>query len=133
MARNRLPARPRSSPAGSPRARKNGPGSSARPVPKSTDPRRGPSPAPGTTPGRRERPTIMHTMEQRMDAVTQSALSSWTPLPGYRDIIYAKADEGIAKITINRPEVRNAFRPETVHEMQSAFADARDDPNLGVV
>jgi naphthoate synthase len=41
--------------------------------------------------------------------------------------------EGIAKITINRPEVRNAFRPETVQEMQRAFADARDDADIGVV
>ncbi len=46
----------------------------------------------------------------------------WKVVPGYQDIIYAKADEGIAKITINRPEVRNAFRPETVKEMQAAFA-----------
>lgn len=57
----------------------------------------------------------------------------WNAVPGYRDIVYAKADEGIAKITINRPEVRNAFRPETVREMQRAFDDARDDPNIGVV
>jgi naphthoate synthase len=57
----------------------------------------------------------------------------WNAVPGYRDILYAKADEGIAKITINRPEVRNAFRPETVQEMERAFADARDDENIGVV
>ncbi len=49
------------------------------------------------------------------------------------DVIYEKSDEGIAKITINRPEVRNAFRPRTVREMQAAFADARDDPEIGVV
>ena len=58
---------------------------------------------------------------------------AWTAVPGYRDILYAKADEGIAKVTINRPEVRNAFRPETVQEMERAFADARDDANVGVV
>ena len=57
----------------------------------------------------------------------------WNDIPGYRDILYAKADEGIARITINRPEVRNAFRPETVQEMQRAFADARDDERVGVV
>ena len=68
-----------------------------------------------------------------MNALRQAALPTWTTVPGYRDIIYAKADEGIAKITINRPEVRNAFRPETVREMQAAFTDARDDPNIGVV
>jgi naphthoate synthase len=61
------------------------------------------------------------------------SLPSWTTVAGYVDIIYAKADEGIAKIVINRPEVRNAFRPETVREMQAAFADVRDDPEIGVV
>jgi naphthoate synthase len=57
----------------------------------------------------------------------------WTAVPGYEDILYAKAAEGIARITINRPKVRNAFRPKTVHEMQAAFADARDDESIGVV
>jgi naphthoate synthase len=57
----------------------------------------------------------------------------WKVVPGFHDIVYAKADEGIAKITINRPEVRNAFRPETVKEMQRAFDDARDDAAIGVI
>jgi len=48
-------------------------------------------------------------------------------------VIYEKAAEGIAKITINRPKVRNAFRPLTIQEMEQAFADARDDTNIGVV
>ena len=61
------------------------------------------------------------------------APASWVSTPGYEDIVYAKSDEGIAKITINRPEVRNAFRPETVKELQSAFVDARDDADIGVV
>ena len=52
---------------------------------------------------------------------------------GFQDVIYEKSDEGIAKITINRPEVRNAFRPLTVREMQAAFNDARDDAGMGVV
>ncbi|GIL03558.1 1,4-dihydroxy-2-naphthoyl-CoA synthase [Betaproteobacteria bacterium PRO7] len=60
-------------------------------------------------------------------------IPDWKNVPGFKDILYAKADEGIAKITINRPEVRNAFRPETVQEMQAAFADARDDENIGAV
>jgi len=51
---------------------------------------------------------------------------------GYQDIIYEKMD-GIAKITINRPQVRNAFRPETVIEMYEAFTDAREDQNIGVI
>jgi naphthoate synthase len=68
-----------------------------------------------------------------MNATNPPPIPEWKNVPGFRDIQYAKADEGIAKITINRPEVRNAFRPETVQEMQTAFADARDDPNVGVV
>jgi naphthoate synthase len=56
----------------------------------------------------------------------------WQPLHTYEDILYEHA-EGIAKITINRPEVRNAFRPQTVTEMMDAFARAREDDNIGVV
>jgi len=56
----------------------------------------------------------------------------WEAQPGYEDIIYEKSGDGIAKITINRPEVRNAFRPLTVQEMQRAFADVRDDSTIGV-
>ncbi len=56
----------------------------------------------------------------------------WQKVGAYRDILYHKAD-GIAKITINRPEKRNAFRPETVCEMYDAFSDARDDQTIGVV
>ncbi len=50
----------------------------------------------------------------------------------FTDITYEVA-EGIAKITINRPEVRNAFRPQTLFELQDAFALARDDENVGVI
>ncbi|KXZ54411.1 hypothetical protein GPECTOR_5g66 [Gonium pectorale] len=50
------------------------------------------------------------------------------------DVIYEKAvGEGIAKITINRPEKRNAFRPRTVQELSWCFGDARDDPQVGVI
>jgi len=52
---------------------------------------------------------------------------------GFQDIKYEKTDDGIAKITINRPEVRNAFRPRTVKELSIAFTDARDDGDIGVV
>ena len=58
--------------------------------------------------------------------------SNWKKVKDYSDIIYEKTD-GIAKITINRPEVRNAFRPETVIEMYNAFSDAREDQNIGVI
>ena len=57
---------------------------------------------------------------------------TWITAKSYTDIEYHKA-EGIARITINRPEVRNAFRPLTVQEMQDAFADARDDAEIGVI
>src|SRR5262245_34173525 len=60
------------------------------------------------------------------------SLPRWVGIPGYEDIRYEKA-EGIAKITIDRPEVRNAFRPRTVQEMMRAFDDAREDPGIGVV
>nr|KJB31010.1 hypothetical protein B456_005G181500 [Gossypium raimondii] len=52
----------------------------------------------------------------------------------FTDIIYEKAiGEGIAKITINRPERRNAFRPQTIKELIRAFNDARDDSSIGVI
>jgi naphthoate synthase len=57
---------------------------------------------------------------------------TWQSVGTYTDILYHKAD-GIAKITINRPSVRNAFRPLTVTEMCDALADAREDPMIGVV
>jgi naphthoate synthase len=57
---------------------------------------------------------------------------SWQSAGEYTDILYHKAD-GIAKITINRPAVRNAFRPLTVQEMSAALQDARMDPEIGVV
>jgi naphthoate synthase len=61
---------------------------------------------------------------------------TWEPAAQYEDIRYEKAageDAGIAKITINRPEVRNAFRPETVIELSDAFEKAREDLDVGVV
>ncbi|MBI5661890.1 MAG: 1,4-dihydroxy-2-naphthoyl-CoA synthase [Ignavibacterium album] len=59
---------------------------------------------------------------------------NWIKVKDYQDIIYEKlGDEGIARITINRPEVRNAFRPETVKEMIDAFNDAREDQTVGVI
>ena len=57
----------------------------------------------------------------------------WKSVRTYADILYDRADEGIARITINRPEVRNAFRPETVAELIDAFEHARDDLSTGVV
>jgi naphthoate synthase len=56
----------------------------------------------------------------------------WMRVKDYQDVRYVKA-EGIARISINRPEVRNAFRPRTVIELIDAFAHAREDPDTGVV
>ena len=56
----------------------------------------------------------------------------WQTAATYEDILYHKAD-GIAKITINRPHKRNAFRPQTVFELYSAFLDVREDISIGVV
>jgi naphthoate synthase len=56
----------------------------------------------------------------------------WQQVGRYEDIVYYKAD-GIAKIAIDRPHKRNAFRPETVMELYAAFSDAREDPSIGVI
>lgn len=58
---------------------------------------------------------------------------NWRRVGAYEDIIFEKSDDGIARVTINRPQVRNAFRPLTVSEMIDAFADAREDLEIGVV
>ena len=57
---------------------------------------------------------------------------NWERTRTYEDIVY-ETSEGIAKITINRPEVRNAFRPQTLFELQDAFNAARDDAAVGVI
>ena len=57
----------------------------------------------------------------------------WKTYGNYTDIKYVKSEEGIAKITINRPEVSNAFRPLTVREMRSALEDSREDTDIGVI
>ncbi|MFM2060856.1 MAG: hypothetical protein RLZZ507_526 [Cyanobacteriota bacterium] len=59
-------------------------------------------------------------------------LTDWKTVRSYEDILYQKID-GIAKITINRPHKRNAFRPKTVFELYEAFCDAREDTSIGVV
>lgn len=58
--------------------------------------------------------------------------ADWVKTADYTDIEYHTA-EGIAKITINRPEVRNAFRPQTLFELANAFDRARDDDTIGVI
>ena len=51
---------------------------------------------------------------------------NWEATGNFEDILYHKG-EGVAKVTINRPHKRNAFRPQTVNEMYQAFLDARED------
>ena len=58
---------------------------------------------------------------------------TWTPVVEYSDIHYEHSGTGIAKVTIDRQEVRNAFRPETVSQLIDAFARIRDDGSIGCV
>src|SRR5437763_17122677 len=64
--------------------------------------------------------------------MTRTAAPDWAPSGHYQDIAYETA-EGMAKITICRPEVRNAFRPRTLFELSHAFNAARDDAEVGVI
>src|SRR3712207_4430271 len=57
----------------------------------------------------------------------------WQPAAEYEDIRYETSGDGIAKITINRPEVRNAFRPQTIIEISDALEKAREDTAVGVI
>lgn len=57
----------------------------------------------------------------------------WTAVKQYGDILFERTADGIARVTINRPERRNAFRPRTVTELIDAFGICRDDPEIGVV
>ncbi len=67
-----------------------------------------------------------------LEALRARALPVWQRDGDYRDVIYEVA-EGIARVTINRPEVRNAFRPQTLKELAGAFERARDDLEVGVI
>jgi naphthoate synthase len=57
---------------------------------------------------------------------------NWTTVNEYEDITFKKST-GVARIAINRPEIRNAFRPKTLFELQDAFLDVREDSSIGVV
>ncbi|MFA6916733.1 MAG: 1,4-dihydroxy-2-naphthoyl-CoA synthase [Parachlamydiales bacterium] len=66
--------------------------------------------------------------------ITQDeATTTWQTIETFEDILFETNNEGIAKITINRPRVRNAFRPKTVTEMQEAFEHCRNDSSIGVI
>ncbi|MFC0448123.1 1,4-dihydroxy-2-naphthoyl-CoA synthase [Rhodococcus jostii] len=58
---------------------------------------------------------------------------SWTAVGEFEDIRYEHSGDGIAKVTICRPEVRNAFRPQTLMEISEALVDAREDSSIGVI
>lgn len=58
---------------------------------------------------------------------------AWLKIKDFKDIKFERTEDGIAKVTINRPEVRNAFRPQTVKELKEAFELCREDSNIGVV
>ena len=57
----------------------------------------------------------------------------WHSIKTYEDILFEKTEDGIAKITINRPRVRNAFRPETIKEMVEAFDICRNESSIGAI
>ncbi len=59
--------------------------------------------------------------------------SEWTLIKSFEDVLLERTLDGVAKVTINRPEVRNAFRPQTVKELLAAFEICREDPEIGVV
>ncbi len=67
-----------------------------------------------------------------VDRFRTMPLPQWTADGDYRDIIFEVGD-GIARITINRPERRNAFRPQTLFELADAFERARDDTSVGAI
>ena len=80
-------------------------------------------------------PGRKHLPQRHKDAPAEQDLYNpiqWQDGGQYGDICYQKA-EGIAKITINRPEVRNAFRPQTIAELRDAFSRARDDLEVGAI
>ena len=67
------------------------------------------------------------------DHTTIRPAAQWRDGGQYSDIRYELTDDGIAKITINRPQARNAFRPQTIFQLSEAFNLAQNDPNVGVI
>lgn len=65
--------------------------------------------------------------------MAQASPENWISIKNYKDIRFERTNDGVGKITINRPEVRNAFRPQTVKELKDAFEIAREDSAIGVV
>lgn len=72
-------------------------------------------------------------MQPMLDTSHLPPVPEWHKAGEFTDIVYEKCSDGIAKIMINRPEVHNAFRPQTVMEMSRALNDARNDADVGVI
>lgn len=72
-------------------------------------------------------------MQPMLDTSHLPPVPEWHKAGKFTDIVYEKCSDGIAKITINRPQVHNAFRPQTVMEMSRALNDARNDADVGVI
>jgi naphthoate synthase len=68
-----------------------------------------------------------------MSFVIMAQTEKWTSIKKFEDIKLEKTLDGVGKVTINRPEVRNAFRPQTVKELQEAFHILREDSEVGVI
>ena len=66
-------------------------------------------------------------------ATATNSTVAWLPQGSYQDVLFDLSDAGIARIRINRPAKRNAFRPQTVMELYDAFSRVRDNPRIGVV
>lgn len=72
-------------------------------------------------------------MQPMLDTSHHPPVPEWHKAGEFTDIVYEKCSDGIAKITINRPQVHNAFRPQTVMEMSRTLNDARNDADVGVI
>lgn len=72
-------------------------------------------------------------MQPMLDTSHLPPVPEWHKAGEFTDIVCEKCSDGIAKITINRPQVHNAFRPQTVMEMSRALNDARNDADVGVI
>lgn len=71
--------------------------------------------------------------EIQKTSTTTTSSEKWIKIKDFEDIRLEKTEDGVGKVTINRPEVRNAFRPQTTEELIQAFDILRDDPDVGVV
>ena len=145
--RARAPGRPARDASAAPRNRRRAPhaGSGSMPAPAPGSRQRGRPNGAGRSARRSSRARAYRPHEARGDTIAASLrtqtdrdqrevhrIVEWVATGEWEDIRYHTAG-GIAKITINRPEVRNAFRPTTLFELSRAFEMARDDPEVGVI